>query len=70
VNEIDGVYLYDIDSLEATVRQTLEVRGREVARCEGIIGRHVEEFVGWMDRRRAGAGGRGAMPGGEGVFAP
>lgn len=48
VNELDGVYLYDIDSLEEIVRQSLEVRRAEVVRCEKMIDQHVGEFVGWM----------------------
>ena len=48
LNELDGVYLYDIDSLEQIVRQSLEVRRAEVVRCEKMIDQHVSEFVGWM----------------------
>jgi len=47
LNELDGVYLYDIDSLEEIVRQSLEVRRAEVVRCEKLIDQHVAEFVGW-----------------------
>jgi glutamyl-tRNA reductase len=48
LNDLDGVYLYDIDSLEEIVRQSLEVRRAEVVRCEKMIDQHVGEFVGWM----------------------
>ena len=48
VNDLDNVYLYDIDSLEHVVRQSLEVRQAEVVRCEKMIDQHVGEFVGWM----------------------
>lgn len=48
LNELENVYLYDIDSLEQIVRQALEVRQAEVVRCEKMIDRHVAEFVGWM----------------------
>jgi glutamyl-tRNA reductase len=48
LNELDDVYLYDIDSLEEIVRQSLEVRRAEVVRCEKMIDQHVAEFVGWM----------------------
>ena len=48
MNDLDGVYLYDIDSLEEIVRQSLEVRRAEVVRCEKMIDQHVAEFVGWM----------------------
>ncbi len=48
INAIDGVFLYDIDSLEGIVRQTLEVRRGELDRCEEMIGDHVRSFVGWL----------------------
>ena len=52
-NDIEGVYLYDIDALQEIARQNLASRERELEACEGIIGRHVEEFESWV--RRAGA---------------
>ena len=48
LNALDDVYLYDIDSLEQIVRQSLEVRRAEVVRCEKMIDQHVGEYVGWM----------------------
>jgi len=47
VNELDGVYLYDIDSLEAIVRQSVDIRRSEVDRCETMINQHVADFVAW-----------------------
>ncbi len=49
-NEIEGVYLYDIDSLQEIARQAMASRERELAACERIIGRHVGEFAAWMRR--------------------
>ncbi len=48
INELEDVYLYDIDSLEEIVRQTLEVRRAEIVRCEQLIDHHVKDFVTWM----------------------
>jgi len=48
VNELDDVYLYDIDSLEEIIRQSLEVRRAEIVRCEQMIDHHVGDFVSWM----------------------
>lgn len=48
VNELDNVYLYDIDSLENIVRQSLEVRRSEIVRCEQMITDHVGAFVTWL----------------------
>lgn len=48
VNDLEGVYLYDIDSLQAIAKQGLEVRKREMSQCELLIGRHVTEFSDWL----------------------
>ena len=50
VNELDGVFLYDIDSLEGIVRQSVEVRRSEIIRCEQMIADHVGAFVAWLRR--------------------
>ena len=52
VNEIEGAYLYDIDSLQAIARQGMEVRRQEVVRCEELIARHVGEFHHWLGAPR------------------
>lgn len=49
VNNLDGVYLYDIDSLRALAEQSLEIRRQELAVCERMIERHVLEFTGWLN---------------------
>jgi len=48
INSLDGVFLYDIDSLEGIVRQSLDVRRSEVARCETMITSHVRTFISWL----------------------
>ncbi len=48
ISAIDGVFLYDIDSLEGIARQALDVRRGELERCEKMIGNHVSSFVGWL----------------------
>ncbi len=48
INELDGVFLYDIDSLETIVSQSLEIRRGEVLRCEEMISHHVGVFVSWL----------------------
>jgi glutamyl-tRNA reductase len=45
VNEIQGVYLYDIDSIRSVVEQSLALRRQQVAAAEAIIADHVIEFV-------------------------
>jgi glutamyl-tRNA reductase len=50
VNRLDGVYLYDIDSLQAIAQQSLEIRRQDLALCEEMIERHVTEFCEWLAR--------------------
>ena len=45
VNEIEGVYLYDIDSIRSVAEQSLALRRQQVAAAEAIIADHVTEFV-------------------------
>lgn len=48
VNDLEGVYLYDIDSLQALAEQGMEIRKREMSQCEQMIARHVDEFSKWL----------------------
>lgn len=60
INEMEGVFLYDIDSLEQIAAQSLDIRRKEVLRCEVLIEQHVGGFLGWLSSihnpeiRRAG----------------
>ena len=51
--EIEQVFLYNIDDLQATVRENLARRASEVARAEAIVGEEVEKFGGWLRSRGA-----------------
>ncbi len=51
VNELEGVYLYDIDSIRSVAEQSLELRRQHVAAAEAIITDHVIEFVDSISRR-------------------
>jgi glutamyl-tRNA reductase len=44
VCKLDGVYLYDLDSLRNIARQTLAVRKQESEKCYQLIEHHVEDF--------------------------
>jgi len=44
VNALDGVYLYDIDSLQSIAEQSLATRREQIAAAEKIISQHVAEF--------------------------
>jgi glutamyl-tRNA reductase len=51
VNELDGVYLYDIDSLRSVAEQSLAQRRQHIAAAEEIIAEHVAEFGAQIARR-------------------
>jgi glutamyl-tRNA reductase len=51
--EIEQVFLYNIDDLQATVRENLARRTSEVTRAEGIVAEEVEKFGGWLRSRGA-----------------
>jgi glutamyl-tRNA reductase len=50
VNEMDGVFLYDIDSLQSIAQQSLMLRRQQIAAGEGIIAEHVSDFRAWFGR--------------------
>jgi glutamyl-tRNA reductase len=45
VNELEGVYLYDIDALRSVAEQSLAVRRQQIASAEAIIAEHVADFL-------------------------
>ena len=51
--EIEQVFLYNIDDLQATVRENLARRASEVAHAEAIVGEEVEKFGAWLRSRGA-----------------
>ena len=51
--EIEQVFLYNIDDLQATVRENLARRASEVARAETIVNEEVDKFGGWFRSRGA-----------------
>ncbi len=57
VNELDGVYLYDIDSLQSIADETLELRRQQFAAAEAIIDEHVDDF-GKQIKRSVGGDAR------------
>jgi len=48
VNDIEGVYLYDIDALQQIAEQSMSVRKQELVICEQMIERHATEFGEWL----------------------
>jgi glutamyl-tRNA reductase len=48
VNELDGVYLYDLDDLTGVAEANVEQRRREVERAEVIVREEQQRFEGWL----------------------
>jgi glutamyl-tRNA reductase len=53
VGNLDGVYLYDLDSLQGMAERTLAVRKQESAKCHQLIERHVQDFQLWIERTQS-----------------
>ena len=51
--EIEQVFLYNIDDLQATVRENLARRASEVQRAEAIVEDEVQKFGAWFRSRGA-----------------
>ena len=51
--EIEQVFLYNIDDLQATVRENLARRASEVLHAEGIVAEEVGRFGAWLRSRGA-----------------
>jgi glutamyl-tRNA reductase len=51
--EIEQVFLYNIDDLQAVVRENLQKRGGEVGRAEQIVEEEVRKFAFWQRSREA-----------------
>ncbi|MEY2504011.1 MAG: glutamyl-tRNA reductase [Verrucomicrobiota bacterium] len=51
VNKMDGVYLYDIDSLQSIADQSLALRRQQISTAEKIIAGHVADFAARFGRR-------------------
>jgi glutamyl-tRNA reductase len=52
VNDLDNIYLYDIDDLQHVVQENLKARQREAAQGELIIEREVEDVLRWFDEQQ------------------
>ena len=50
INQIDNVYLYDIDDLQSVVEANIKQRQREAKLAEEIISREVGQFCNWLKR--------------------
>jgi glutamyl-tRNA reductase len=47
---MEGVYLYDIDSIRSVAEQSLALRRQQVAAADAIIAEHVQDFFDSISR--------------------
>ncbi len=62
VNELEGVFLYDIDSLQSVAAQSLAQRKRQTTAAEEIIAGHVDDFCQTKLSRQGAAAVDVAVP--------
>jgi len=48
INDLDNVYLYNIDDLKGVADENLQERSNEAEKAEEIVRNEVESFVRWM----------------------
>jgi glutamyl-tRNA reductase len=48
VNQLDNIYLYDVDDLQGVVQANLKERQKEAHRAEGIIREEIGQFHLWL----------------------
>lgn len=51
VGELDQVFLYNIDDLQAIVQENLSRRSTEIERAESIVRQEVDKFTAWLQSR-------------------
>ncbi len=48
INDLDNVYLYDVDDLQGVVDSNISERKKEAEKAEAIIAEEIESFQRWM----------------------
>jgi glutamyl-tRNA reductase len=51
--ELEEVFLYNIDDLQAVVQENISKRGTEASEAEKIVSQEVNRFFGWLNSRGA-----------------
>lgn len=52
IGKIDGIYLYNIDDLQAVVQSNISQRQKEIKKCQLIIDKEADEFCHWLNFRQ------------------
>lgn len=53
IEKLDGVYLYNVDDLQAQVRESMSARTREAERAEAIVVSEAKGYDRWADAEQA-----------------
>ncbi len=48
INDIDNIYLYDVDDLQGVVDSNISGRKREAEKAESIVNEEVERYMKWL----------------------
>lgn len=62
VQQLDHVYLYNIDDLEAVIQKNLGHRQQALSQCNAIIEQHAEEFMAQLRHTSASAACSNRLP--------
>ena len=49
VNDVDNVYLYDVDDLQGVVQANLKERQKEARKAESIVEQEIGQFARWLE---------------------
>jgi glutamyl-tRNA reductase len=49
VSDIDGVFLYNLDSLQDIVNNNIKLREKEIPKAEKIVNKYVSEYIEWYN---------------------
>jgi glutamyl-tRNA reductase len=49
INDLDNVYLYDVDSLQGIVDTNIQERAKEAEKAERIVDEEIGSFLKWQD---------------------
>ncbi|MCK5915213.1 MAG: glutamyl-tRNA reductase [Deltaproteobacteria bacterium] len=48
VNQLDNIYLFDVDDLQDVITENLDLRRNEAEHAENLVNREVEKFEHWL----------------------
>jgi glutamyl-tRNA reductase len=51
--DLEQVFLYNVDDLQAVVQENMSKRGTEASQAEAIVSQEVARFVAWLNSRGA-----------------